>query len=131
MAELVSKQTKSAQSSSARGRNFSVVTNSKGKTIDLRPQNSRNLCNLFWTLTPAFFFYPLRRYLLWCSWIMIWVTLAQAFQPAEAFLPSFLSPRFVGLIVSMLAIKWAAKLVMPWFGILFKWLVIGKYRAGK
>jgi hypothetical protein len=43
---------------------------------------------------------------------------------------AFGSVRFWGLLLSTVAIRLLAYLVLPLIGIAFKWVVVGKYRAG-
>lgn len=110
-----------------RGENF--VTLMRGNSVkNVTPQNASHICNLFITLIPVVFFYPVRKAAIWVAWALLWVCLIEMLSfttwgPFQA--------RFVGLVLASFIISVGADIVVPWFGIVFKWLVIGRYQVGR
>ncbi|KAG7435493.1 putative peroxisomal-coenzyme A synthetase [Fusarium oxysporum f. sp. raphani] len=75
-------------------------------------------------LFPLVIFYPLRRAV---QWTIFFVTLAHSQKlPTNHSLPG----RFLNLTVSMLIARIIMGFVSPIVGIICKWLIIGRYRAG-
>ena len=71
-------------------------------------------------LMPILLWAPLRRGLVWICFVLIWAAfLAEGWN------------RFGSLILALVCIRVGARLVLPFVGIAFKWLIVGKHTAGR
>lgn len=75
-------------------------------------------------LIPMVCVYPLRRGFQW-TLFMVALTYTQTWPTAEHVLG-----RLFGLVLSIVFARFVTRLVMPWVGLLAKWIIIGRYKEG-
>jgi len=86
----------------------------------MQPRPPTRLAALFVQILPLFLWAPLRRAALWIAFIYTWrIYLAYALD------------RYFSLILALGTIRIAARAVMPFVGILCKWLIMGRYKRGR
>ena len=78
-------------------------------------------CAKFVQLLPLAVIYPIKRIVSWTFFVYLWLF----FQQVKLF------NRFQGLIVSIIVVKCVNQVVLPLFAAFAKYLIIGRYRAGK
>ncbi|KAL4787173.1 hypothetical protein BJX76DRAFT_345676 [Aspergillus varians] len=87
--------------------------------------SSTNPIVLLLQLVPMLVFFPLRVGLQWTIFVFVMGETARLFPPDDQVIGRLLHIVLVGL-----AARVAIGAIAPIFGILFKWIVIGRYRAG-
>lgn len=75
-------------------------------------------------LVPMCCVYPLRRGFQW-TLFMVALTFTHTWPTAD-----HVVGRLFGLVLSILFARFVARLVMPWIGLLAKWVLIGRYKEG-
>ncbi|KAL2818783.1 hypothetical protein BDW59DRAFT_181831 [Aspergillus cavernicola] len=88
-------------------------------------RSSTNPIVLLLQLIPMLVFFPLRVGLQWTIFVYIMAQTARLFPP-----DSLLIGRLVHIVLVGMAARIAIGAVAPVFGILFKWILMGRYRAG-
>ncbi|KAI1810370.1 acetyl-CoA synthetase-like protein [Poronia punctata] len=90
----------------------------------LKTHSSTNPFLLLLQLAPIMIFYPIKRAFPW-TFFMYALTYSQILK-----LNDFVIGRLVGIIVSILIARLATGIVMPFVGIIFKWIVVGRLKEG-
>lgn len=110
-----------------RGRNLShVEEGNEGKKRNVKPRDPSRCINMFIQLLPCCFFYPLKSFTLWFFWVLHFVAFVNILADAGIW-----KSHFIAMLLSVMSVQFAAYVFLPWFGIAFKWIVIGKYKAGR
>jgi len=130
---------------------------SKAPPKEQEPLSQTSILPLVVQALPLLFFHPIRRLASWGLFIFVWITLMNAppilvityhmteewwyrrFYVHNSSLPSLAQlpskgkelHRFVAMLLALLIVRLARALAFPLLGILTKWLVIGRYRAGR
>ncbi|KAJ7065262.1 acetyl-CoA synthetase-like protein, partial [Mycena amicta] len=94
--------------------------------LDVSQQKARGQTHPFTMLVqalPVFFFYPLKTALTWTVLLLMLSVLAP-------FISGLFWERIASLLAAIIVARLATRIIAPVTSILFKWLVIGKYKPG-
>ncbi|CZR62462.1 related to coenzyme a synthetase [Phialocephala subalpina] len=86
--------------------------------------SSTNPLVLFIHALPIMLFYPMKMAFQWTALMYALSTLSRYWDESNV------AARFLALVASMFASRLSTQIAAPLFGILFKWVVIGRYREG-
>ncbi|KAI3320385.1 acetyl-CoA synthetase-like protein [Xylariaceae sp. AK1471] len=89
-----------------------------------KTHSSTNPLLLLLQLTPILVLYPLRRAFPWAIFIYALIY-SQNLSTSET-----VAGRLLNVVVSIAVSRLASRLVMPWVGIIAKWLIIGRFKEG-
>ncbi|CAI7643953.1 unnamed protein product [Penicillium glandicola] len=87
--------------------------------------SSTNPIVLFMHLLPTMFFFPMKRAFQWLVFAYVVADCSNRFPIRD-----YLIGRLLLIVLAVLSSRVAAQIVSPFFGIMFKWLVIGRYKEG-
>ena len=119
MAELVEAPTTPRASAAAPKKVVEPVASKCCGLFARSPENT--ICAKFIQLLPLVVIYPIKRIVSWTAFVCVWLF----FQQINAF------NRFQGLIISVIVVKCVNQIILPLVAAFAKYLIIGRYKAGK
>ena len=86
------------------------------------PVNATSIWPLLVQSLPLVIFHPVRRLVSWACFILLWIHFNHNY---------YFKSRFASMVFAIVIVRLALAILLPILGIFMKWLIVGRYKAGR